>query len=222
MKSYKHSLLGLSLLLLLCSVTATFAQSGRRGSNSKPISVPTPEPEPSAQPAKKPTDEDDAIKVIVGIDRGNGFEFIPLQYYSVALYGCSDRLDESALVRVNGTLQDFSRGEAINRAKKEKETYVVWLNLRGENSGVERTSNNRNELILDYTVFAPTTAKVVTSGRTYQRAARVGGVVVSPPTSGRTDSIYTEYMVKQAAQDAAERIISKLDVPPSGKKLPAP
>jgi hypothetical protein len=221
MQSYKHSLLGLSLLLLFFSVTTTFAQSGRRGASSKPLSVPTPEPEPSPQKPNR-SDEDDPIKVIVGIDRGSGFEFIPLEFYSAALYGCSDRLDESALVQVTGTQQDFSRGEAVNRAKKERETYIVWLNLRGENSGVERTSNNRNEMILDYTVFAPTTGKIIASGRTYQRAARVGGVIVSPPGSGRADPIYGEYMVKQAARDAAERILSRLDVPTNGKKIPAP
>jgi hypothetical protein len=183
------------------------------------VSTPTPEPEPSPETPKRADKDSAAIKVIVGIDRGSGFDYIPIQFYSTALYSCTDRLDESSLVRVEGSQRDFGRGEAVNRAKKEKEVYVVWLNLRGENSGADRNINNSSELILDYMVYAPTTAKVVTSGRTYQRAARVGGVVVSPPTSGR-DSIYSEYMIKQAARDAAERILSALPLPPTGKTVP--
>lgn len=213
-------LFGFVVALLLFIAPSTNAQSGRRGASSKPIVAPTPEPEATPHKPKVVDKDEGAVKVVVGIDRGSGFEFIPLQFYTTALYGCADRLEESPSVRVQGTIRDFTRAEAIKRAKKETEIFVVWLQLRGENLGADRNLNNINDLMLEYTIFSPSSAKVAGSGRTYPGAARVGRVIVGPQTPGRTDSIYGEYMLKQAARDAAEKILSSLQVPVKGKPLP--
>jgi hypothetical protein len=155
--------------------------------------------------------------MIVGIDSVGTFENIPLYLYSTALDGCSKRLDESPSVKVEGTYDSFSRAEAVNRAKAEKETYVVWLQLRGESVSADRNVQNIHEIHLEYALFAPGTAKQITSGRTYQRAGNVGDVILNP--GGRNNSAYAERLVKQAARDAAQRILSALQLP--GRRLPS-
>lgn len=200
-------------LLLFC-VSLVAAQSGRRVPNSKPAApVPTPEPTPTPKP---PEEKKPSFTMIVGIDRGFGYESFSLNLYSTALHAVADRLDHSAAVKVEAAQRDMNRGDAIKKAKSEKTAHVVWLQLKTDRLGADASSQT-NELILEYVVFAPQTAKIVTSGRTYQgQTSR--GVIISPPT--RTSSIfYAEYLVKLAGEAAAERILDALHLP-SGREIP--
>ena len=200
-------------VILSCALYGT-GQSGRRAANPKPVAAPSPEP--TATPEQKSKEEPKpAHRMIVGIDSASGFENIPLYLYSAALYGCSEKLDESPSVKVDGTYESFSRGQAVSKAKAEKEGYVVWLQLRGESQSADRNVQNIREIHLEYALLAPGTAKQITSGRTYQRAANVGDVILNP---GRNNAAYTERLVKQAARDAAQRILSALQLP--GRRLP--
>jgi hypothetical protein len=114
----------------------------------------------------------------------------------------------------------MNRGEAIKLAKSQKEAYVALLDLRTEGLGSgSMSSDSYDEILIDYVVFAPETAKVSTSGRTYQRAYRKGPIVVGPRT-GRTSPIYAEQMLRQAARDAAERILSALHLIIPGRTIP--
>lgn len=103
----------------------------------------------------------------------------------------------------------------MGRAKSEKEAYVVWLQLRTDSMSNRQTADY-NEIFIEYWVFAPTTAKVKTSGRTHQAASGRGGVVVIPRT--RTSLPTSELLLKQAAREAAERILAAMrDVVPGGR-----
>jgi hypothetical protein len=66
-----------------------------------------------------------------------------------------------------------------------------------------------SQIEIEYVVFAPGTAKIATSGRTYQNANRKGPVVVQPP-GGSNNQVYVERMLERAAEDAAERILKAL------------
>ena len=198
-------------IVLLLSLVSTFAQSGRRLPNSKAVPVPTPEPEPT--PAPTPEKQKYAFALVVGMDRESGFIGAPFRFYQAALDACINRLERSASVKVVAVHRDMSRGDAVRGAKSDKESYVVWLQLRSDRYGADHRLNDYGELVIDYTLLEPRTAKQIASGRTYQRAARKGNIILGPTTTGRTSELQAEYLLKIAAQDAAERILEALSLP---------
>jgi len=197
-------------LIALCAGPVV-AQSGRRAPRSS--SAP-PTPTPQAAPVeKKPAAETKAaLSFIVGIDRVANFISIPNYLNDSVLRACAERLDDSPSVKVDVASREMNRGEAIKRAKAEKESHIVWIQLRFD-SASSVGNEDLSELYIDYWVFAPTTAKIMTNGRSYQQMYRGGGVIVMPRPGGRASLPYTEQMLKQAARDAAQRILSAMDLP---------
>lgn len=193
------------------------AQSGRRAPKSS--SAPAPTPTPQATPVeKKPAAETRApLSFVVGIDREAGFAIIPMYFYDSVLRACAERLDDSPSVKATIANREMNRGEAVKRAKAETESHIVWMQLRFE-GGRGMSDADLKEVYIDYWVFAPTTAKIVTNGRSYQQMYRGGGVIVMPRPGGRASLPYTEQMLKQAARDAAERILSSMGLP--GRRVP--
>jgi len=191
------------------------AQSGRR--QPKTVSaapVPTPSPEPTPTPKEKPKSD---LSILVGLDRSDTFSYYPSTYYSVVLDACSRRLSRGSDASVN-TSDHLTRGEAIKKAKSDKTTYVVLLRL--VTTFIDRSQrSNDDEIELEYVVFSPLTAKIATSGRTYQNA-RTGPVIVRPP--GSSSILYREQLLKRAAENAADRILSALHLAtPSRPVAPA-
>ena len=214
--SPKSSLAVVGTLVLFCFACAVYSQSGRRLPNSK--SIPVPAPEPTAAPKAAVEKPKPAISVVVGID-SDSFFGIPLQYYDVALDACAARIERSPSVAVAGRQTRMARSDAIRQAKAEKESYIVWLQLRGDSMGADRSVDNLSQVVLDYVMFAPGTAKQITAGRTYQSATRRGGVIVNPRTTSRTGDLYGEYLIREAAREAGERILSALHVA-TGRTVP--
>lgn len=169
--------------------------------------APTPTPEPaSTKPAETPKA---ALKLIVGADDGY-IAGIPSFLTSSALRGCGDRLDAAPNVDVTVTHRDVNGGEAIKTAKAEKEAYVVWLRLGSDRMRMDNQID-LNELYLEYVVYAPTTAKIAASGRTYPAGYGRGGVILNPGgIPGRNTWPYIEQAIKQAGRAAAERILDAL------------
>jgi len=195
-------------VLFVVSALTALGQSGRRLSKSPAVSVPTPE---AKQPEKKPVANDKPrLSLIVGADRGDAFGGIPTYYYDSVLQSCAGRLDDSRGVRVEVTGKDMTRGDALKRAKAEKEAYVVWLRLRTDSYSASNSSG-LDQIYIEYVVFEPTTAKVKTQGNCYQGAYRQGGVVLGLPTGG-SNTMIAENRLKYAAQEAAERILKALNV----------
>ena len=194
-----------TLVIALCALSAQ-AQSGRRRTTPPPVApVPTPTPEPTPTPKKIDKDE---LLFFMGADRHFSYYNIPYSYYDAVLRGCADKLQEGSSAIVDVTDKDLTRGEAIKRAKSETKSYVIYLTLT-----VERMSGSSDELVLEFVVLAPTTAKNVTGGRTYMTGRRAGPIVVGPPTSG--GGIYREETLRRMGEDAGERILKgmHLNVP---------
>jgi hypothetical protein len=203
------------LLLVLFAVSA-LGQSGRRGSKSPAISVPTPE---AKQPEKKPNPGDELkVNLALGTNRGDVFAGIPFHIYESVLESCAARLRESGGVHVDVVTKEMTRSDAVNRAKAAKDGYVVWLNLRGENQ-MGTNANNLDGVFIEYFVLEATTAKVKTQGNCYQGVYRKGGVVLGPNT-GTSNNIIVESRLRVAAEDAAARVLkalhiaSRSDIPP--------
>jgi hypothetical protein len=204
-------------LVVICALTVV-AQSGRRAPKSAPIPAPTPESSPT--PTAKKSPEKPALPLIVGIGSYDSLANIPLYFNDSVLQSCVERLRDEPAVSVDVSSRDVSRGDAVKRAKAEKEGYVVLLQLRLDSISASSTNANLSDVYIEYFVFAPTTAKQVVSGRTYQQAYRSRGVVLGPGTSG---NVYAEYRLKQAAREAAERILHGVHLsPPPGVTLPQP
>ena len=194
-----HRVIGAALMLIALCAVAVQAQSGRRQTKPPPTApVPTPTPEPTPTPKKE--DKEPGLHFSLGADRNSStYASFPMYFYDAILRGCSDRLRGAATVDVSDN--DLSRGDAIKKAKAETGSYVILLSLT-----LDAMSRSYDDLDVNYVVFAPGTAKVVTSGRSYLNGQRSGPVVVGP-RRGSTSALYREQMLRQAGEDAAERIL---------------
>jgi len=192
------------VVFVLCTSSA-IAQSGRR--TNKPATSATPIPEPTPTVRTKAEEKSD-LAIILGLERDM---FSGLGYYDhVVLQSCADRL-KHASVAVDVSDRDLNRGDAVKRAKAEKDAFVVLLKIRSD-TAIENPTPDPNDLSIEYVVFAPTTAKVVTTGHSYPGNVRKGGVSI-PVNPGRgNNAMYLEQLLRQAAQDAAERILNALHV----------
>lgn len=198
--------LGISFVILLglcCFFSTVLGQSGRRTPKTKTVAAPIPEPEPTPTPAKQASQP--AIILILGMEQPDGFSGVSLNSISGIRRSCAQRLDEPESIRVEVTQRAMSRSDAINRAKEEKDSYVVWLRLRDDTMG-GRQDGNPNNLAVEYTVFAPGTAKVFTSGSTYPQN-RNSNVI-----RRRTSDIDGDYYLNRAAREAADRILAKFSL----------
>ncbi len=100
--------------------------------------------------------------------------------------------------------KDLSRGDAIKKAKAETKSYVVYMTLSYDTAG-----RRADEVLLEYIVFAPVTAKIVTSGRSYMTGRRAGPVVVQPPRT-RDGVFYPEETLRRMGEEAGERILKAM------------
>jgi hypothetical protein len=205
--------LGLFVALLCC--LSIYAQSGRRQTKPPAVApVPTPTPEPSPQPTPKKDENQLTILVVPG-DQGAS-DFYPLSFTEAATAGCADRLEKGSSATVDLSRQRMMRGEAIAKAKAGK-SYVVLMSLIEDRMSAT-SSSGRIELEVDYVVFAPGTAKVMASGRTYEHSRRHGPLVVGPRGSTVNLPSYREQLLRHAGEEAGERILKALHL----DRLPTP
>jgi hypothetical protein len=196
----------LALLVAVCSLFA-YGQSGRRQAKP-PVVAPVPSPTPEPTPEPKPQNDENQVSFLIGMgDRGT-FGRYPITFTEAAARGCADRLSKGSSATVDLSQREMSRGDAISKAKSEQKTYVVLITLI-EDSMSSNTSSGYVELQVDYVVFAPTTAKVLATGRTYENSSRRGPLVV-PRTPGSTLPTYREQSLRRAGEDAADRILKAL------------
>ena len=198
----KYSLLTVVVILAFCSIPVQ-AQSGRRQNKPAPAApVPTPTPEPTPTPKK--ADKDSQLLFFLGADRNDSYANFPFSYYDAALSGCASRLRAGSSAGVDVSQQSVSRGDAIKKAKAETIAYVIQMKL-----SFDSMARSYDEIMLEYVVFAPTTAKVVTTGRSYLNGNRSGPLIVGPSTR-TTGMLYREQLLKLAGEEAGNRILKSL------------
>lgn len=129
---------------------------------------------------------------------------MPGVYYDAAVRGCADRLRKRSSADIDVAQQDMSRGDAIKKAKSDTKTYVVLIGL-----SYDSMARSQDDVTVDFVVFAPETAKVVTSGRSYLNSSRAGPLVVGPPSRGG-GPLYREQLFRIAGEDAADRILKAM------------
>jgi hypothetical protein len=189
----------IAVLLSLICLSAAHGQSGRRTPKPKTVVTPAPEAEPTPAP-KKQTSEP-TLTFILGIDQNDGFSNVTLNTLSGVRRNLGQRLAESDGIRVEISQRSMSRGDAVKQAKAEKDSYMVWVQVKNDTM---RTAQNENQnAYIEYTVFAPGSGKVETSGSSYpqNRSKDILG--------RRTTDIDGDYFLNRAAREAAERILAK-------------
>ncbi len=189
----------------------SLGQSGRR--SPKPASPVVVEPVPAEEPVTPKPKPKPGLFLNVGIDQEGGFGNFPLYYYAEALRTIVERLRENSSIEVNDA-GSMTRRDAVNGAKAEKEGYVVYVLLKSD-MGSSSTREIAQNAVVEYWIFAPTTAKVAKSGHTYARDYQ-NKSILRPNTSA-----YDNYLVNLASQAAAEQILAHFHKP-TGIRLPSP
>jgi hypothetical protein len=192
------------LALLVTCALGIAAQSGRRAPKSAPAPAPAPLPEPTPARVATPVQPKLVLHLVVGIDRYDNYSSITIGTYNDVLRSCAQRLDEPPSVTVERVERPLSRNEASNRAKADKNAYVVWLRVR-EDEMSSNTTGTPNNVYIEYFVFAPTTGKVFSSGSAYPRKK---GIIPSSRTPGINDG----RDVIEAARTVANKILSALQM----------
>jgi hypothetical protein len=192
-------------LVIICAFTFAstgMGQSGRRGTKTQSAPVPLPKTTTVTKPGEKPKP---ALTLIVGMERSDTFGDPRVTSIGSVLLSFSDRLDDNPSVKVDQVRLDMRGSAAIHRARTEKEAYVVLLRLRTYSMVTGKSENG--QFCIQYWVFAPTTAKLKTSGQTSPQMSRNRGV------NPNSRNIYGDLELQKAAREAAERILAAFNLP---------
>src|SRR6266576_262061 len=193
----------------LAAIGAASAQSGRRSGGSTTTTT-TPSVSGPKTIDKKPVVQP-KIQLLVGINSRTPTTTVPFYIFDTVLDNCIRRLGEAEIVFVTSAGNQLNRAAAIKAAKSETIRYVVVLDVGSDYVDPRnQAKNGLNELYVDYAVFEPETAKVRKSGRTHQRIYQTGRGGVSLPS--KNSPVYSDYAVKQAAREAADRILEAFDI----------
>lgn len=196
--------------VILCFTSVSETQSGRRTpKREKSEGVqPSTEKEIPIDASKAETTKAEPVKIsiLLATDR---FAFYYSQIYLTAMMeSCATRLRQAALSSVRIAEKDMNRKEASDYAKNSTEVNVAWLEM-----GREGMSNSIEDMVINYSLFAPGTSKAKTQGRVFLRRRSTGGIGLPAP-SGSPAAL--DYALKQAGREVADRILSSLNlsVPP--------
>jgi len=200
---------------LIALAATALAQSGRR-STAKPSTEPTPASTPSASGPSNPiesTTKKAAVQLLVGVDDPSPLSGMPRYYADTVLEECVRRLSQPAGVSVTAGPRNLTRGDASKAAKAETVRYVVWLQVGNSTADAgRRATGSSDEYYVNFMLLEPVTAKLKQSGHILGGARKVGNVGVGLPPASSGSPLYLEYIIKDEARQAAERILSALGI----------
>jgi hypothetical protein len=205
----------LCCLLVFACCSLAQAQSGRRVTKKSP-STPVPSADAgqtttTAPPVAKA--EKEQLKLYVCAGERDPFLNIPRYISDTIRNVFVQRVSQASSIDVTSG-PEMHRTEAIKRAKGAEKEYVVLLELDSDEFDSRRSSNiggaDLSRLIIRYYVFTPGTGKSKLEGVVYQQQYRVGRGGVGIPTTRRNNPLYSDYLLKEAAKDAANRVLAAL------------
>ena len=203
----------LLISIMLLPLSLTHGQSGRRSTtgsastNTNTNAASTP----GAKTAEKKPPASPSLQLLVGINRADAFTPTPFFVYDTVLGEIIRRLSEANTVFAASAGNNMNRSQAQKAAKEETTRWVVSLELRSfyAESG-RQIKPEQDELYVDYNVLEPVTGKIKRSGRTQRHIYQSGrGGTSIPPQRGPG---YSEYSIKEAAREAADRILAGFDI----------
>ena len=199
-------LLLIPIALLICG--GAQAQSGRRSTPGSTTTTTTAPSTPTAKTAEKKPGAEPRLQLLVGINRADAFTITPYYVYDTLLADCIKRLSDAEMVFANSGGNTMNRSAAIKAAREETTRWVVSLEVKSlfAESG-QQIKPEQDELFVEYTVVEPVTGKIKRSGRTQRHIYQSGrgGTTKDGPS-------YSEYSIKQAALEAADKILAGFDI----------
>ena len=205
---YHRQNLLVAAIIFVCA-SATYAQSGRRSSGGATTTTPSVSGPKTIE--KKP-EKPPRLQLLVGIASREPFTNIPYYISDTVIAECVHRLGDAADVTVTAATGPMDRAGAVQAAKAETTRYVVWLQIGSElaDSGKQPSKNSVDELYVSYMILEPVTAKIKRSGRSHHQIYQTGRGGVSTPN--KNSPLYSEYALKQAARETAERVLEAFDI----------
>jgi len=200
----------LATIIVACA-SVTYAQSGRRSTGGSTTTTTTPSVSGTRTIEKKP-EQPPRLQLLIGIDTRDPFTNVPYYITDTVIDNVLRRLGDAADVIARAAGSPMNRADAVKAAKEESTRYVVWLRIGSElaDSGRRQSSNAVDELYVSYTIFEAATAKHKQSGRSHHQIYQTGRGGVSAPK--KNSPMYSEYALKQAAQETAERILGAFEI----------
>jgi hypothetical protein len=194
----------------------------------RPAATPTPEATPTATPGGESESEskprgtsakDPAVVSFAIMEYDNPMMSLDYMARDDIWKEFLERLGKARVVSVTQGGKG-TRGQARERAKSERETYVVLFQLEEERemNGAGTGQVDSRSLLLKTYVYAPKTGDLKYADTIYQRpyreTATIGGVRVPVPGGGRMERYPSQRQLEQAARDAADRLMSRFNVIP--------
>jgi hypothetical protein len=193
-------------IILVCA-TVTQAQSGRRSSNGQTTAPSVSGP----KTVEKTTVKAPRIQLLVSVEDRNPLASVPYYLSDTVLDNCVRRLNDATEINATTSGRGMTRAEAGIKAKAQKEAYVIFLQIESDiTPSAKQAKNGPDELYVRYTIFEPATARIKQWGRTHQQIYKTGQGGVS--TSSKSSPVYSEYALKQAAKEAAERVLEAFEI----------
>ena len=197
----------LAVVFLLAITITVDAQSGRRSSNGQTTAPSVSGPKTVEKtPVKVPR-----IQLLVSVEDRNPLVSVPYYLSDTVLDICIRRLSDAPEVNATTAGRSMTRAEAGTKAKAQKEAFVIFLQIETDiTPTAKQAKNGPDELYVRYTIFEPATARIKQWGRTHQQIYKTGQGGVS--TSSKSSPVYSEYALKQAAKEAAERVLEAFEI----------
>jgi len=195
-------------VFFLLAITITVdAQSGRRSSSGQTTAPSVSGPKTVEKTAAKAP----KIQLLVSVEDHNLLVGVPYYLSDTVLDNCVRRLNDAAEINATTAGRGMTRTEAGVKAKAQKEAFVIFLQIESDIApSAKQAKNGPDELYVRYTIFEPATARIKQWGRTHQQIYKTGQGGVS--TSSKNSPIYSEYALKQAAKEAAERVLEAFEI----------
>lgn len=205
-------------LLLACAVAtlcfsqAALAQSGRRPARNTSASAPPVNAEVKTETEVNPSTVKPPVPIstviVVGdlVQSGSSYS----NYVDEAVDACVEELKKLQAIEAKGS-GSRKRTAAMERAKNETDAYVLWLEIKL----ADRVRTDRGVYVeeyitcVNYYVFMPQTAKILTEGRVYPGTQDIsaGGAVLRLPT--RTSRTHVTRELREIGRQVANRVRNK-------------
>ncbi len=166
------SRIGTVAVLLLTGPLVSYAQSGRQPPkpphHPNPATAVTDVATPDSTVAKKLGSLQQHTKVLIA--RQTTERRLPTE--DVVYASLVNRLNEYA--NLEGlSIGNMKRTEAVTRAKSEPASFVVWLDFEVDRFQSGTIILNSPDLVIEYSILAPRTAKQMSKGKVFFQA--IGG-----------------------------------------------
>jgi hypothetical protein len=190
---------------LILAGAPAFGQSGRKQKKSTPeppvqgVSQPQTTEKAEPEPAAKSKEKGTAILVATAMPEIG----ISVTMTHIAREACISELRRIPTLEVREA-RDQNRVDAINAAKRDDRTAVVFMEFRTQ--AFASSSPSQWELELLYTLFEPKTGKVIGSGVGYP--VTPNDRLPAPPIGVRRE----ERLVELAAREVARQVLKKLNL----------